>query len=37
MSRFIKLLPAIAFALSPFASQAQTAPQPVRVGHHTVV
>jgi hypothetical protein len=39
MSRFIKLLPAIALAiaLAPFAAQAKTAPQPAHGEHQTVV
>jgi hypothetical protein len=39
MSRFIKVLPAIALAigLAPVAAQAQTAPQPTHGGYHTVV
>jgi hypothetical protein len=39
VSRFIKLLPALALAiaLAPFAAQAKTAPQPAHGGYHTVV
>jgi hypothetical protein len=39
MSRFIKLLPAIALAiaLAPFAAQAKTAPQPAHGELQTVV